>query len=364
MKIWIDVLTPKQANLFSVFVRRLGQHGHETFVTTRRYREVEQLLQMRKTEATVIGMHGGADLPTKLVESSKRISELAEYVADKNPDLAISFCSPEAARVAFGLGVPHYALCDSPHAEAVCRLSLPLSQRLFTPKAVPRSAWKPYGVASSDITQYDALDPAVWIPVYAPGFDPRGVLGLDGEKPLVILRTEEEYASYLLQKPTPAKSIVAQLARPLRGLGVQVVILPRYEKQVEALTAELTGVATVPPRLVDGIGLLSRAAFFVGAGGTMSAEAALMGVPTISCYPSQPTHVDMYLFKLGLAKRVLSPERAVRMVRRFLADPKLARRHKEKADRVLAKMEDPLQVVMDSLGLSRRRERIARSTSQ
>ncbi|WP_455283984.1 DUF354 domain-containing protein [[Eubacterium] cellulosolvens] len=364
MKIWIDVLTPKQANLFSVFVRRLGRHGHETLVTTRRYREVEQLLEIRKTEATVIGTHGGADLPTKLVESSKRITELAEYAADKNPDLAISFCSPEAARVAFGLGVPHYALCDSPHAEAVCRLSLPLSRRLFSPRAVPTSAWKPYGIASSDITQYDALDPAMWIPVHAPGVDPRSVLGLDREKPLVVLRTEEEYASYFLQKPTRGKSTVAQLARPLRELGAQVVVLPRYEKQVEALRAELTGVATVPPRLVDGIGLLSRAAFFVGAGGTMTAEAALMGVPTISCYPSQPTYVDMYLFKRGLAKRVLSPERVLRMVRRFLADPKLATRQKHKAHRVMAKMEDPLQIIMDSLGLSRRRGRIARSTSQ
>lgn len=352
MKIWIDVLTPKQANLFSVLVRRLRQRGHEALVTTRRYREVEQLLQIRRTEATAIGAHGGAHLRTKLVESSKRITELAEYAVGKSPDLAISLCSPEAARVAFGLGIPHYALCDSPHAEAVCRLSIPLSRRLFTPKAVPRSAWKRYGIASSNIIRYNALDPAAWIPVYAPGVDPREGLGLDREKPIVVLRTEEEYASYLLQSATPRNNIVAQLARALRELGVQAVVLPRYEKQVEVLTQELAGIASVLPKVVDAIGLISRASFFLGAGGTMSAEAALMGIPTISCYPSEPTYVDRYLFKLGLAERVLSPQRAVSKVRRFLADPRLARRQKEKANRVLVKMEDPIQVVMDSLGLS------------
>ena len=83
----------------------------------------------------------------------------------------------------------------------------------------------------------------------------------------------------------------------------------------------------------------------------MSAEAALMGVPTISCYPSEPTYVDKFLFKLKLAERVLSVDRAVARVRRILKDPKLAIRQRQRADRVLAKMEDPLRVIMTHLGL-------------
>jgi len=352
MRAWIDILTPKQANLFSVLVRRLREHGHDVLVTTRHYREVKELLQLRETEATIIGRHGGGDLSAKLVENSKRTTELAEHMAKKKPDLAISCCSPEAARVAYGLGIPHYAVCDSPHAEAVCRLTVPLSKNLFTPRAVPKSAWKRYGIASSNIVRYDALDPAVWIRAYAPGPDPRQALGLDDEKPVVVLRTEEEYASYLLQADRRMRSIISQLASPLRELGVQVVLLPRYEKQVQVLTRELAGVATVPAKVVDAVGLLSRSSAFIGAGGTMNAEAALMGVPTISCYPSDPTYVDRYLFRLGLAERILSARRTVNKVRRFLADPRLAKRQKEKANHVLAKMEDPIRVITASLGLS------------
>ena len=351
MKVWIDVLTPKQANLFSVLARRLEQHGHEFLMTSRHYREVEGLLHIRGIGAAIIGKHGGPSLLAKLAESSRRITELSNHVAEKCPDLAISFCSPEAARVAYGLGIPHFALCDSPHAEAVCRLSLPLSRKLFTPRAIPKSAWKRYGTGSSDIVQYDALDPAVWIRAYAPGADPRNALGMDHVKPIVVLRTEEEYASYLLQRRMVVQSIVARLARPLSELGAQIVVLPRYEKQVETLTRELTGCAAVPANVVDAVGLLSRTSVFVGAGGTMSAEAALMGVPTISCYPSAPTYVDRYLFRLGLAERALSPDRIVSRVRRFLTDPKLRKRHKEKANHVLSKMEDPINVIMVHLGL-------------
>ena len=349
MRIWIDALTPKQANLFSVLVPRLAANGHEVYVTTRHYREVEQLLQIRGTKATVIGRHGGGDLSTKLIESSKRITELAGFVSHRKPDLVISYCSPEAARVAYGIRIPHYAICDSPHAEAVCRLTLPLSRALFAPKVIPKSAWNRYGVASSDIIQYNALDPAVWIREYASS-GPMGLSGVIGEKPIVLLRPEEEYASYL-QTATTKKSIITQLARPLTELGAQVIVLPRYEEQVEVLTSELASVASVPPNVVDAIALYSRCSAFVGAGGTMSAEAALMGVPTISCYPSEPTYVDNFLFKLKLAERVLSVDRAVARVRRFLVDPNLAIRQKEKADRVLAKMEDPLQIIMTHLGL-------------
>jgi len=352
MRTWVDVLTPKQANLFSVLVRRLREGGHDVYATTRHYREVQELLQLRRTEATAIGRHGGADLSAKLIESSKRITELTEYVTEKKPDLAISFCSPEAARVAYGLGVPHYAICDSPHAQAVCRLSIPLSRKLFTPRAVPKSAWKRYGIASLNIVRYNALDPAAWICAYAPGADPRRVLGLDKEKPIIVVRTEEEYASYILQLQKPWKSIIPRLVTSLVELGVQIVVLPRYDEQIKLLTGELSSVAIVPAHVIDAIGLLSRSSVFVGAGGTMSAEAALMGVPTISFYPPAPTYVDRYLLKLGLAERILSPDRVVSRVRRLLADPRLADRQRKKANHVLARMEDPVRVVMANLGLS------------
>ena len=351
MKIWIDVLTPKQANLFSILARRLREHGHEPVVTTRRYREVEQILQIRGTEATVIGRHGGAELAEKLLESSKRVTGLAEHIATRAPSLAISFCSPEAARVAFGLGIPHYALCDSPHASAVCRLSIPLSQRLFTPKAVPKAAWKEYGIASSQIVRYNALDPAVWIPEYSPGIDPHQTLGLDEDAPFVVLRVEEEYASYLIQRGKPRKSIIPQLVRPLRQLGIQVVLMPRYESQVEALNREYADVATVTTNVLDGVGLVSHALFFIGAGGTMNAEAALIGTPTISCYPSTPTYVDRYLLRPRLVERVLSPRRVVSRVRRILSNPRSADSHREKAREALSRMEDPLKVITSSLGL-------------
>ena len=44
MKVWIDILTPKQANFFGELHHRLNAKGHKTVLTTREYREVNELL--------------------------------------------------------------------------------------------------------------------------------------------------------------------------------------------------------------------------------------------------------------------------------------------------------------------------------
>lgn len=146
MKVWLDVLTPKQANFFGELQRRLSAKGFKTLLTTREYREVNELLELRSIKAIEVGRHGGGELSNKLVESSKRVSALAKVVEEERPEVAISFSSPEAARVAFGLKIPHYCISDSPHAEAVCKLTVPLSEKLFTPWVIPLYAWKKYGM--------------------------------------------------------------------------------------------------------------------------------------------------------------------------------------------------------------------------
>ncbi len=66
MKVWLDVLTPKQANLFAELHDRLNAKGCKVLVTTRHYREVNELLELRKLKASKVGRHGGANLKDKL----------------------------------------------------------------------------------------------------------------------------------------------------------------------------------------------------------------------------------------------------------------------------------------------------------
>jgi len=353
MKVWLDFLTPKQVYFLGELSNRLEELGHEVFKTTRRYREVNEALGQRGISALVVGKHGGPDPKDKLIASAYRTAKLAGIVSEVRPDLSVAFASPEAARTAFGLGIPHYTVNDSPHSTAVALLTVPLSKRLFTPKIIPLKAWTNLGIEQGKIIQYDALDPVAWLKHFHPNPNILKELGLTGTKPLMAFRVEESLASYLLGKvPFDESIVIPIIEKLLQRLGetIQILVLPRYKGQVYALRKRFHRRIFVPSKVVDGPSLLSYSTLFVGAGGTMTAEAALLGVPAISCYPGRPTHVESYLIRKGLVSRLTETDAVIEKVCKILDEPPEWRGHlKEKAREMFFKMVDPIDVIVKTI---------------
>lgn len=347
MKIFIDILTPKQCMLFAKLSERLTKRGHQIFQTTREYREVLQLLHLKGIDAKVVGKHGGGKLFDKLKASAERTFQLATLIKKWKPDVAVSFSSPEAARVAFGLGIPHICINDSPHAEAVARLTIPLSERLLTPKMIPKKAWTKFGISANNIVQYNALDAWVWLKDFKPNKKILAELGLDETKPILTFRTEETFASYLLQKARKIPIIVSTIRELLQtSRDFQVVVLPRYERQVAILKNIFHEKIVISHTTVDAPSLLSFTSIFVGAGGTMTSEAVLLGVPTFSCYPEEPYLIEKYLLSKGLAIRETIPRKLAKRILETLDNLKTARKRQfEKARRLTSAFEDPVDII-------------------
>ncbi len=349
MKVWLDILTPKQANFFGELQRRLESSGVKTFLTTREYREVNELIQIKGMKATQIGRHGGKDLEDKLVESSNRVSALAKVVGEEDIDEAISFASPEAARVAFGLKMPHYCVSDSPHAEAVSKLTVPLSVKLFTPWIIPVAAWTRYGIHPRDLVRYRALDPMAWLPHYKGDSKVLDSLKLDPSKPVILVRTPEEYASYLSDRNETIASSVADTVAKLvevNGAASQIIILPRYEGQGERFAKRFGNRVIVPEHVVDAITLMRISSVFLGGGGTMTAEAALLGVPVISYYPGEPTFVEKFLINYGLVERILDSGRIAQRTHSICVSQEFREFCQRKSKRLVESMEDPIRVIV------------------
>ena len=352
MKVWLDILTPKQANFLGELHRRLEAKGLKTFLTTREYREVTELLQLRSLKAAPVGRHGGEKLKDKLIESSNRVSELARILEQENVDVAISFSSPEAARVAFGLGIPHYCISDSPHADAVSRLTIPLSEKLFTPWMIPIHAWTRYGIKPRDIVRYRALDPVAWLSKYKTNMRALDALKLDFSKPIIVIRPPEEYASYLADRHSSIASKVAETIAKiieLNGDGSQVVILPRYDVQGERFTKRFGNRVIVSEHVIDAISLMRVSSAFLGGGGTMTAEAALLGVPVISYYPGDATFVERFLIKHGLVERILDPGRIAQRTSAICKSADFREFYQRKSTKLLRSMEDPLQIIVQKI---------------
>jgi len=346
MRIIIDILTPKHCRLFSGLAERLRKKGHKVWFTSREYREVNGLMELMGIEARIVGRHGGKELKNKLMASADRTKELIPIFDEFDPDVSISL-SPEMARTSFGLGVPHICVNDSPHAEAVARLTVPLSTKLLSPWIIPKEVWAGFGVTYEDIVQYRALDPWAWIKDLKPDRNILDELGLDPEKPIITFRTAETFAAYLLGISTKGKTILDFIGGLLKLEGApQIVVVPRYIEQISDLEKTYEGEITLCRSIVDGPSLLYHSDIFVGMGGTMSAEAALLGVPTFSAYPAESFIIEKYLIDQGLIDKETDSGKLLAKISGMLDDLEGAKEKSSARARGLVEaFEDPLDVI-------------------
>jgi len=90
MKIWFDVLTPKQLLFFEPMISRIKKN-HTVLCTSRDYNQVTQLAKIRNLKLVIIGKHGGSKRHDKLNASLRRAKLLAIRIKEFSPDITISF---------------------------------------------------------------------------------------------------------------------------------------------------------------------------------------------------------------------------------------------------------------------------------
>ena len=334
MKIWIDILTPKQLLFSEPIIEKLSKK-HDLLCTSRDYDEVSKLAKIRNFDLTFVGKHGGGDKKTKLKASIDRMVKLSNKIKVFSPDIVISFCSPEAARISFGLGIKHIAFCDSPHANAVMRLTLPLIQKLLIPFTIPKNEFSKYGIDEKNIIQYKAIDAVVTM---KRKIDQKAKLPFKkNHKKNILIRIEEEEASYA-SKSSKAIQIIENIANEFSDENI--VVLGRYEKQIKNLQKIIGKKAKIVKMSFDGKHLLNNTDVFIGSGGTMTAESALMGVPTIS-YNAVPNIIEEFLVKKQLVRRETNGRKISSHIRKIFESTKNL--NEKRAKIVVRGMEDPIQ---------------------
>ncbi|MCS4539836.1 MAG: DUF354 domain-containing protein [Thaumarchaeota archaeon] len=345
MRVWIDLLTPKQILFFDPLIKTLKRAGADVLATSRHYREVEQLADLKGLKLIFVGERGGKEPVSQFQASLSRMQQLLPYVRDFQPQAAVSVASADCARISFGLRIRHVAVNDSPHSIIAARLSIPLSHHLFTPWIIPFASWTKHGIGRKDITHYRALDPAAWLkrerPVAPLPFD------LEGSKKMVLVRLEETYAPYMIGKDRLwTERVLQRLRTDLRGANV--VVLCRYEDQLRTIRERFGGSFIVPDKVVDGYSLLLRADAFVGMGGTMTTESALAGVPTVSAFQGDELLTEKFL----ISKRLLSKARDLnhlsKLVKGYL-DGEVRDEFRRRAKNLLDSMEDPIEKIVSYL---------------
>jgi len=313
LKIWFDILTPKQLLFFEPIIQRLKKN-HTVLCTSRKYNQVTDLAKIRKQKLVIIGKYGGVKKHDKLDASLSRSKLLVRKISKFLPDITLSSCSPEAARVSYGLGIPHICFSDSPHATAVMKLSLPYANKLLIPWIIPKSDFENMGIDPKNIIQYKSIDAAQ--------ITKRKVFltcgtGINSRKwKTILIRTPEDEAAYS-SKQSDVVDIIKKIKKDF--LGCHITVLTRYKKQADLLKKKFSKSAQnkfqIVSKVVDGKKMLLDSDVFVGSGGTMTAESALLGVPTIS-YNAIPNRIEDYLVSKKIVTRCMTPNEVTERITR------------------------------------------------
>jgi predicted glycosyltransferase len=314
MKIWYDACTGKHVRYGVAIAKRLRSLGHEVILTTRKHPDTLPLAEFLKEKFIVVGRYDPKSLLTRLKEGTRRQLLFCKIFEKNTPDIAISHGSVDQCRVAFGLGKPIICTLDTPYAEAVNRLTLPLSDYIIASKAIPKKVLQAYNV-KGEIIRFDGVDEVAWIK----GFKP--LVRYDFGRPLIVMREVEERASYA-KKKFPSVTLAKKLTR----VG-KVVFLSRYRQRA------IKGLI-VPDSFVDSASLVAQADLFVGVGGTITREAVLQGIPAITVDIFREQYVNYYLatkgfpiFKvkmsevLGLARKLVGKQWDVKDILDKLENP-------------------------------------------
>ena len=293
MRVWIDIANAPHATLFRPVVDELRRRGHEVVLTVWDRGQTRCLALATWPEAVVVGAAGfRRPVAAKGTAIWARARELARRLSTSRPDVAVGHNSYSQLVAARLLGVPSVTMMDYEHQPAN-HLAFRLANRVLVPDALDRRALRRFGVSEARLVGYPGLKEHIALAGFhaTPHF--RRDLGVGDDEPLVTVRPAPEGALY----HRAANPLVDALLPRLERSGATVLLSPRTAAQAARFGA--TSSLRVLDEPVSGPDLLFHSDVVVGAGGTMTREAAVLGTRSYTAFRGPLGSVDQVLIRSG-----------------------------------------------------------------
>lgn len=293
MKIWFDLSNSPHINLFAAMIRELESDGHEVIITCRPLANTVDLLVLHGLRHEVVGEHYGARLSRKLLGYTVRVMQLRRYLAPKRIDVAVSqssFHSPVVARL---LGVRAIYMNDNEHALGNVPAFL-AATRIMVPEFMSETKLQRQLASTSKVLRYPGVKEGIYLWALQERLGQSIALRSRGGRKRVYVRPEPWTAQYY-------KGDRNFLDALLLGIKdqVDVILLPRGKAQGEHYRDPRFAGIDIVDTAMDIADIAPDCDLFVGAGGTMTREMAVLGIPTISVYQDELLDVDRYLLDVG-----------------------------------------------------------------
>lgn len=319
MRVWIDLANSPHPPLFGPISRDLERAGHTVVLTARDNAQTVALARLHWDRVEVIGAETPASPASKARAIARRMVDLRRWARRARPDVALSHNSYAQIAAARALGIPAVTAMDYEHQPSN-HLAFRLATTILLPEALPIEAVSRQGARRSKTRSYPGLKEEITLEGFEPEPDILDRVGVERAAGIAVVVT----------RPPPSRAIYHRhgndlYIEALRVLGAQpdvrIVALPRHSEQRELLEGLGLANLTVPRHAVDARPLMYAADLVIGAGGTMTREAAVLGAPTFTAFGGRPSAVDAWLEARGMLRRLTSPTDVARVVPRTTAPP-------------------------------------------
>lgn len=292
MKIWFDLSNSPHINMFYDLIRELESEGNEVIITCRPLANTIDLLNQKKLPYTVVGEHYGKNLYKKLFGYPIRVMQLRNFLRKRKPDIAVSQSSFHSPVVAKLLGIPSIYTNDNEHA-AGNKAGFYFATSVMIPENLPIENVVRKGASRNRVSHYPGVKEGIY-------------LWRKGERihqrreqksqtvPRVYVRPEPLTAQYY----TGGLNFLDDTLEKLQHT-VEVIVLPRDKTQSAHYKQAKFSKITVPDKPLEFDQIAEDCTLFIGAGGSMTRELAILGIPTISVYQDDLLEVDKFLLEKG-----------------------------------------------------------------
>lgn len=287
MKIWIDITNSPHVNFFRPFIENWTGKGYSVLITARPLANTLPLLELYGINYHVVGGHAGKSSFKKIIGFVTRVFQLIILIKKHKVDVGISqssFYSPVAGRLS---GVPVIYTNDNEYATGNA-----LAFKFATINILPEALSAYSEMFKSKFIFYPGVKEAIYLCGLMKSPD---LLSLQNEyaKLKIFLRLEPDTAQYHTANPEAFKACIDFL-----HTEYDLCILPRSESQYRYYSMEFPAI-NISRRSMTLEDILNEVDVFIGAGGSMTREFAVMGVPTVSIYRGDLLEVDRYLIEKG-----------------------------------------------------------------
>ncbi len=294
MRIWFDADNAPHVPVMKPIASELTRMGHEVFFTARDRASTCELLDLYGLPYIRAGGGSSKSSAGKVIGTISRAFSLAASARGRRPELSFGHGSRSLPPASVMLGIPSVTMYDYEWVNP--SIFNRLCRTILLPEAVGIDRAREAGIDTRKARFFPGFKEQLYLSDREFGEIPAEIAGLTGGEPYVLLRPPAVTAHY--HNPESEGIFHALLENLSKRKGIRILFVPRSGDDPLAVSARRAG-AIVPGRVLDGPDLVWNACLVAGGGGTMTREAAVLGVPSVSFFMGRPGRMDEHLASLG-----------------------------------------------------------------